>query len=174
MTSSQFHENFTELFVHSQRRIYGYILTVIPDRNEADEVFQETSLILWRKADEFDPNRDFVRWACGIATNVIRNRRVKCARDRHVFSEEFLEQIAEVRQSRSTWLDEQITRLAVCLQRLSDGQRRLLRVFYGDRYDTQQIAAELGIQENALYQRLHRIRRRLLDCVTQSPEPEAN
>ncbi len=172
MDSSRFHENFTELFVHSQRRIYGFILTVVPDHIEADEVFQETSLILWRKASEFNPSRDFVRWACGIATNVIRNRRVEHARDRHIFSEELLEQILEVRQTRSSWLDEQLARLTVCLHRLSDGQRRLLTAFYGDRQDSSQIAAELKIQENALYQRLHRIRRRLMDCISQPPTPE--
>ena len=82
--------SFVALFVKNQRRIYGYILTVVPDCNEADDLFQQTSLVLWEKADEFRPDGDFVRWACGIAFNVVRNWRVKKRRDRHCFSDEMM------------------------------------------------------------------------------------
>ena len=85
--------SFVALFVKNQRRIYGYILTVVPDCNEADDLFQQTSLVLWEKAGEFRPEGDFVRWACGIAFNVIRNYRVKKRRDRHCFSDEMMAQL---------------------------------------------------------------------------------
>ena len=173
MTQPINHEDFARLFVQSQRRVYGFILTVIPDANEADEIFQETSLILWKKAGEFDPELDFVRWACGIAMNVIRNRRVKQSRDRHVFSETLLNEIATVRQTRGDWLEERTSLLSACMQRLSEGQRQLLQRFYGGRTSASEIAGEQGVTENALFQRLHRIRRRLFDCVSHLQRTEA-
>ena len=44
------------MFVKNQRRIYGYILTVVPDCNEADDLFQQTSLVLWEKAGVYWPH----------------------------------------------------------------------------------------------------------------------
>ena len=104
--------SFVALFVENQRRIYGYILTVVPDCNEADDLFQQTSLVLWEKAGEFRPEGDFVRWACGVAFNVIRNYRVKKRRDRHCFSEEMMAQLAEVRAEKSEWLEAALAGLA--------------------------------------------------------------
>jgi RNA polymerase sigma-70 factor (ECF subfamily) len=158
--------DFAALFVRSQRRIYGFILTLVPNCNDADEIFQETSLILWKKAEEYDARRDFVPWACGIAQNVVRNFRTKQARESCVFGDDLVAQIAEVRESRGDWLDEKLSALSACMERLSDAQRAMLRDFYGERTSASEMAAQLQIAENALYQRLHRIRRRLLDCVT--------
>ena len=67
MESSPQHDQFVERFIRSQDRIYAYVATQLPNRADAEEVFQQTSLILWRKWQQFDPHRDFVRWACGIA-----------------------------------------------------------------------------------------------------------
>ncbi len=65
-------ERFVSQFTVAHRRIYAFILTLLPNRSEADEVMQETSLVLWRQFDQFDPQRDFVRWACGVALNQVR------------------------------------------------------------------------------------------------------
>ena len=58
---------FAELFVTHQSRVYGFIATMLPNRSEAEEVFQQTSLILWKKWHEYDPQRNFLNWACGVA-----------------------------------------------------------------------------------------------------------
>ena len=42
-------------------------------RADAEELFQETNLTLWRTWDRYDASLDFVRWAYGIAHNEIRN-----------------------------------------------------------------------------------------------------
>ena len=118
--------SFVALFVKNQRRIYGYILTVVPNCNEADDLFQQTSLVLWEKAGEFRPEGDFVRWACGIALNVIRNYRVKKRRDRHWFSDDMMNRIAEVRAERSEWLERALAALGVCMEDLGPLDRELL------------------------------------------------
>ena len=46
---------FAQQFVLHQDRIYGYIVTMPPNRQDAEDVFQQTSLILWQAWDEFDP-----------------------------------------------------------------------------------------------------------------------
>jgi len=91
--SQRDHREFAAFFVKSQRQIYGYILTIVSDPNDADDILQETSLILWNKPRQLATQQDFTRWACGIARNVIRNWRVKQGRDRHLFSEAMIEEL---------------------------------------------------------------------------------
>ena len=58
---------FLRLFLQNQRRIYAYVLTLLPNRADADDVFQEASLVLWDKFDESSPPDDFAAWGCRIA-----------------------------------------------------------------------------------------------------------
>ena len=62
MEPSQQHDQFVERFVRSQDRIYAYVATLLPNRADAEEVFQQTSLVLWKKWRQFDPGCDIVRW----------------------------------------------------------------------------------------------------------------
>jgi RNA polymerase sigma factor (sigma-70 family) len=55
--------------------------------------------------------------------------------------------------------------LGECLERLSDNQRRLLELRYGEKFSIESVAEQLKYPANAIYQRLHRIRQRLYDCV---------
>ena len=156
---------FVELFVKNQRRIYGYILTVVSDCNEADDLFQQTSMVLWEKSGEFRPGADFVRWGCGIAHNIIRNWRVKEGRDRHCFSDEMLARIAEVRVEKSEWLDGALAALGICMEDLKPVERELLNLCYAGDDSIRQISIDLGRTEGSVYQHLHRIRAKLFDCI---------
>ena len=71
--NSDRNQQFAQQFLRHQNRIYGYIVTLLSNQHDAEDVFQQTSLILWQKWDQYDPGRDFVGWACGIAHNEVRN-----------------------------------------------------------------------------------------------------
>ena len=165
MTEENSTSEFVELFVRYQRAVFGYILTIVANVNDADEIFQEASIVLWKKREEFNPNADFLPWACGVARQVARNQRAKKGRDRHCFSEPFLEQLAIARSERSEWLDSALKNLGDCLDRLSDDQRRLLELRYGGQYSIKEVSEQLNYPPNAIYQRLHRLRQLLHDCV---------
>src|SRR5581483_11860827 len=58
---------FLRLFVQTERRFYAYILTLLPNRADADDVLQEASLVMWDKFDDRRPPDDFAAWGCRIA-----------------------------------------------------------------------------------------------------------
>jgi RNA polymerase sigma-70 factor (ECF subfamily) len=58
---------FLRLFLQNERRLYAYILTLLPHRADADDILQEASLVLWDKFDENNPPDDFAAWGCRIA-----------------------------------------------------------------------------------------------------------
>ncbi|MCU0982757.1 MAG: hypothetical protein MUF25_26650 [Pirellulaceae bacterium] len=43
----------------AQRSLYAFILTLVRQPADAEDVLQETNLVLWQKAAEFDATRDF-------------------------------------------------------------------------------------------------------------------
>lgn len=166
-------QQFAELFVTHQRRVYGFILTVVPHTADADEIFQDTSLILWKKIDSFELGSDFVAWANAIAFNLVRNYRAAKSRDRHLFSEDLMATIADRRIERAEELDDRLAALSTCLDKLAAGDRELVRLCYGGTESITQVAEQRNQSRNAVYQRLHRVRRKLVECIDHETQAEA-
>jgi RNA polymerase sigma-70 factor (ECF subfamily) len=165
MTSSHSHDAFAELFVLNQRRIYGYIATLLANSSDVEEVFQQTSLSLWRKWTTFDPAGDFTRWACGIAHNHVRNF-VRLHRHHNVYlSQGMLDDLAEVHLSQEPQFDQRGQALNDCLEQLPAKQRELVERCYRGTEPMKSIADKLRIAPSALYMKLHRLRQVLLHCV---------
>jgi RNA polymerase sigma-70 factor (ECF subfamily) len=163
------HDRFIERFVRSQDRIYAYVATVLPNRTDAEEVFQQTSLVLWKKWQQFDPSRDFVAWACGIAHHEVQNfLRKHKDRGRVFLSDDVLEEVGRVRLEGQGLLEARRQALANCLDQLEKGNRELLERCYAGRDRIKTIAEERGQQPNALYMTLKRLRRALFDCVNRT------
>ena len=64
---------FAELLRRNQTQLFGYIYSLVRDLDDADDLFQQTSLVLWDKYEQFDPTRSFVGWACGVARYEVLN-----------------------------------------------------------------------------------------------------
>ena len=60
-------EEFVRLFQRHERSIYGYILSHVPNISAADDICQNTNLLLWKAFGQFDSTRDFGVWARTIA-----------------------------------------------------------------------------------------------------------
>src|SRR5262249_6041691 len=86
---------FLRLFLQNERRLYAYILTLLPNRADADDVLQEASLVMWDKFDERDPPGEFTAWGCRIAYFKVLDFYKKSRRTRVQFSQAMLERVAE-------------------------------------------------------------------------------
>src|SRR5436190_16383016 len=85
---------FLRLLLQNERRLYAYVLTLMPNRADADDVFQEASLVMWDKFDADHPPDDFTAWGCRIAYFKVLDCRKKRHRARVIFSSEMLERVA--------------------------------------------------------------------------------
>src|SRR5437667_11409220 len=68
------------LMTRHQRQIFSYIYVLVPNRPDAEDLLQETSLVICEKFHEFREGTDFVAWACQIAYWRVRYSRQKFAR----------------------------------------------------------------------------------------------
>src|SRR5438132_13487006 len=121
-------KHFLRLFLQNERRLYAYILTLLPNRADADDVLQEASLVMWDKFDADDPPADFAAWGCRIAYFKVLDFCKKRQRSRVVFSQAMLEHLAEtaVEQAAALQLDERREALAGCVGKLRPRDRDLL------------------------------------------------
>jgi RNA polymerase sigma-70 factor, ECF subfamily len=165
-------DSFAELIVRHQHRVFAYIATLVPNRDDAEDVFQSTCLLLWKKWDEFDPARDFFAWACGFAHNEVRNMLRRGSRERLRLSDDVLSQVGETRLKANSLFENRGQYLGVCIEKLSQLQRQLVEDCYlGDR-PIKAIAEELGVSPAAVTMRLQRIRRLLFECMNAAVSQE--
>ena len=60
-------EKFIWHYSRSQLKILGFIQMLVPSTVEAEDILQETSIVLMDKWSEFDQEKDFANWGlwCG-------------------------------------------------------------------------------------------------------------
>ena len=154
------------LITEHQRRIFGYIYTLVPDRQDAQDILQETSVVLCQKFDQFRPGTDFAAWACQIAYWEVRRARQKFARSKVIFNQEVVDAIAETAAELLPEMGARHEALAKCLQKLHPRDRELLLTRYEPGSGVEEAAQRSGRSLVAAYKALARLRKLLLDCVT--------
>jgi RNA polymerase sigma-70 factor, ECF subfamily len=152
------------LMTQHQRRIFSYIYTLVPDRHAAEDILQETSLVICEKFGEFRPGTDFVAWGCQIAWWQVRAARTKFARSKVVFDEKVLESVARTATEMLPEQDIRHEALSKCLQKLNPRDRELLMTRYES--GVEEAARRTGRSLVAAYKALTRLRKLLHDCVT--------
>src|SRR5438477_9299247 len=154
------------LMTRHQRQIFSYIYVLVPNRADAEDLLQETSLVICEKFHEFREGTDFVAWACQIAYWRIRYSRQKFARSKVVFDQDILEVVAKTAGELAGELDDRHEALAQCLQRLHPRDRDMLIARYEPGGSAQEAARRSGRTLTTAYKALARLRKLLLDCVT--------
>jgi RNA polymerase sigma-70 factor (ECF subfamily) len=158
-------EPFVKLFLANEPRVYAFILSVVVNRADADEVFQETGLTAWSKFSEFTPGTDFLAWACRIAQNKVMNLNAKRGRSAVLFDSEFVALVATERLARTDELDARYAALVECLEKLRSADRTLLERSCRSGTTIKTLAEQLGRPADTLYKSLRRIRKLLHECV---------
>jgi len=157
---------FMELLTLHQTQLYGYIHALVHNAEDAKDIFQATSLILWRKFDQFRPGTSFIRWACSVAQFEARNfLRTKRA-SRVTFSDELIESLAaSMPEERPALTEARLSALRRCMAALPALDRKLLDAFYRGNQAAAEIGAEAGRTRQSISNSLRRIRRTLFRCI---------
>ena len=163
---------FARLLGGAQRRLFLYLMGLLADRTAAEDVLQETNLVLWREFERFEPGTNFAAWSCRVAFNQVRAYRTRRGRDRLVFSDAFLAAVNDELTREAERLDERRAALAECLGRLPDHHRELVRHRYLDEHGpggaTEELAERLGKSPAAVLRMLSRVRHALHECVSRA------
>lgn len=160
------HKLFLRMFLQNERRLYAYILTLLPQRADADDVLQETSLVMWDKFDADAPPTEFLAWGRRVAYNKVLDFYKKSQRARVRLSQVFLDRMSEAAvASDAPQLDDRREALASCLGKLTQRDRDLLTRRFADGATTQSTSEQLGRSVDAVYKALAKLRQVLFNCV---------
>jgi RNA polymerase sigma-70 factor, ECF subfamily len=158
---------FLRLFLQNERRLYAYILTLLANRADADDVLQEASLVMWDKFDEHSPPDDFAAWGCRIAYFKVLDFYKKGQRSKVKFSQAMLERVAEtaVEEAGVLQLDARRDALIGCIEKLNARDRDLLARRFTPGATTRSTSEQVGRSVDAVYKALARVRQALFECV---------
>ncbi len=158
-------EAFLALFTPNNRTIFHFILSLIPNWNDAQDVMQETSRVLWEKFDtSFEPGTDFLAWALTVARYQAMDF---CKRRRRNVS--LQDEVAEVFladcQHQQDHASDRISALKQCLAELNAPDRRHLQQRFKDSLPPKRLAESLGISVKRIYRNEARIIGLLMRCI---------
>jgi RNA polymerase sigma-70 factor (ECF subfamily) len=166
--SPQRMDAFVRLLGQNQRRIFLYVMGLVPNWTDAEEIIQETNLILWREFDRFQQGTNFAAWACKVAFHQVLAFRKRKQRDRLEFSPAFLEAVGAEAAADADFLEERSQALSGCIGKLPEAHRDMLQLRYTEGLTVDAIAAKLDRSVEAVYRALSRIRQSVHQCVTRT------
>jgi RNA polymerase sigma-70 factor (ECF subfamily) len=171
MDSSTANE-FLQLLLKNQRCIYAFILGMVPDREEIEDLFQETVLIMWSKFDSYQRGTSFSSWGVTIAKYHIFSAR----KHRSKYMRHFSPAVQALLQARADhyiqYLDDRVHALRNCLKKLDKQDYELIKMRYEEEVPIQSIAERMGRSMQSIYKKITRIHEALVRCVQRTMKME--
>ena len=168
MSDSHDIEFMRQLTLH-QSAVLAYIRSLMPGCSGAQDVLQETNIILWEKKNEFTLGTNFKSWAFAVARyEVLRQRRWLRRNGWLVFSNEVAEQLADELDNQEIDREIELQVLEQCLAKLRPHDLELLRTRYASTCALDEYAHRMNRSTGTMKARLFKIRAALRRCVENS------
>ncbi len=136
-----------DIYRRTSAKLFGVILRILGDRNEAEDVLQEVYITVWNRAGAYDAGRGVspITWLAAVA----RNRAIDRVRARATRPTQPIEQAADIADGAApAWAAlesaDDARRLAACLDALEDRQAAAIRTAFFDGLTYEALATRLG------------------------------
>lgn len=154
------------LFVQHQRWLFGYLMTLLGNATDVEDVVQEVSVIVWKEHHNFRPDSSFVSWLGTIAYHQVQKVWRQRKKQTLFSNPELLEQLAEDMVQEADLMTQRRDALSKCIGRLRESDRSLIGHCYGDqKVSMKSVAEKLGRPVDSVYKAANRIRKSLFECI---------
>jgi RNA polymerase sigma factor (sigma-70 family) len=147
----------------------AFLRASIDDQAGADDLFQETMLVAWRRISDYDRTRPFGAWLRGIAKRLVLAHYRTVVREAPFAGEQVIDlldrRMAQIDRQPGDTLDEKIVALKDCIERLAPPYREPIELHYRQSRTTEWIAEHLATTKDAVQKRLQRARVQLAECL---------
>ena len=154
--------HFMDLIVSNQKKIFAYILSIVPNHVDAEDLLQETLAIMWEKFGSYEAGTDFAAWGVTIARFRILNFRKK---HRAFLSNEVFDLLEGQVVDRINSLDDQLENLSRCIEKLPLRDKKLLKMRYESDLTFEKIAAQFGLSASGICRAISRVHLKLTQCL---------
>lgn len=156
---------FEALVKEHQAAVRSFIVSRLDDPFEAYDLAQETFLVAFRSLDELDTDRPIRPWLFGVAHNQVRNHQRKHRAIPTGNSQEIGDLLQAKLDTRPKQDGEVFDALEICMSKLDDDRRDLLKLRYEEGRDIAEIRESIGGRHSTVTMKLHRIREQLRLCI---------
>lgn len=162
--SSELQAEFVRLLSQNASQLFGFVLVLTANRSDAEDIVQNTSVVLWEKFDTYQPGTSFIAWARRIAYLETLAARRKLSRMK-TLSDDAWDVLANDALAVSDEMTDRQMALGECLDKLVESDRKLLEQKYFSQLTVAEIAASQSRGDSSIYRALSRIHQQLLQCV---------
>ena len=157
---------FLKLLAEHDRAISLYVYGLVPHQADADDILQQTKMVMWSSFAQFELGTNFKAWARKIAFHQILGYRRKKKRSHLPLSDEMLDQLGEEISEITDHEHLRKQALQSCLNHLKDKHRKIMLMRYEGDLEIDEIATKMDSTPSAIYRSLSRLRLSLLDCIS--------
>jgi RNA polymerase sigma-70 factor (ECF subfamily) len=164
-------EAFVQLFRTINRRVFLFAKHRLGDREDAEEVLNDTAMELWRHPDRFRGDSRFMTYVLGIANN----KALGLLRSRGRCSEkdpgDDLEDVPDDNQPKpddAVLRKQELAAIARCMDKLPERQRTIVYLAYFEDLSRGEIGRIVNCEENAVRQYLWQALRKMKTCLSAS------
>jgi len=158
-------EAFAEVLKHCEQRVFHFVLRMLRNAHDAEDVTQDTFVKAWRHLGSFRPQNSFTTWLLTIARRTALNH-LRARRP----TEELTEQAEPVTESpRDTATSrEHAESVWLIARRLKPDQYEVLWLCYGEGFAVKEIARIMNTNSIRVRVLLHRARKRMAEWLKQT------
>ena len=160
-----FDDRFLRLLLKNHYKIYAYILAFTHNTNDADDVMQDVSTILWKKFHEFEAGTKFTAWAVKTARYKIFQFYKNKQKEELFFSDHLLENLDKSMTTKLEDADRRVEALKECLKKLSEREKRLIHLRYEEGKAVKKISSTMNSSIDAIYKVFSRAYNALQICI---------
>jgi RNA polymerase sigma-70 factor, ECF subfamily len=158
-------EEFVRLLNEAHGLLLRYVMSLLGNRHDAEDVLQRACVVMWRRFGTFEPGTDFVAWATTVAFYEARNFQRVTGHCRLEFDDELLETLAAERVQHVRQWSTRTEALEHCLEKLDGPSRALVETLYTEGTTAVEAARREGCAPKTIYNKINIIRRALAECV---------
>ena len=166
---------FTVLVDCYKDLVFTLALRMVKNREEAEEVSQDTFIKVYKSLNRFKGDSKFSTWIYRVAYNTCLDRLKKNKRQEYTVAiDEYTEHQVKTLENALDALEEQEKQLAIkkCLEMLPSEDSFILTLYYFEELSLDEISKITGLKPNNVKVKLFRSRKKLATILKKHLEPE--
>ena len=158
-------ETIVRVLMSHRNRLSAYIWSIVGDAHLAEDVFQEVSMLAVQKGCDVADSERLVVWLRRTAR--LKSLEARRKQRRSPLLDEVLLADYDAQWERYDPLEEAelIEALYACVEELTENNRRIVTLRYGQGLKSSEVATVLRRKVTAVYRAIGRIHRALADCM---------
>lgn len=163
---------FVRLITANQSQIYAYVMSLVGNCVDADDVMQETTATMWQKFGEFKPGTDFVSWGVAIAYYKVREFRRTHRHEKFQFDDEVLDILFQKARHELRDSNVYLSKLQDCMRKLNSHDYQLVKLRYISGVSMNDLSRRFNKTVRNIYYQMAKVHDLLMRCIERSISAE--